>query len=259
MCVKLETIDGVAVLTLDRPNAMNAMNLELLEALVDALDRVRAADDRALVLTGAGSAFCAGADLGYVRGALERGPTAGLVSLIDALHAAIRRIRALPVPVISAVEGPAVGAGLGLALAADLRVLGSGPRLVPGYLRIGVSPDGGVSWLLTRAIGGARTTELLLRNRTVDPPEALRLGLADVVVELEGALGRALQLAAEVAGTAPEALLVVRELIDRATVNTLDRQLDLERERVMELWSGRDFAEGVSAFLQKRKPSFARG
>jgi 2-(1,2-epoxy-1,2-dihydrophenyl)acetyl-CoA isomerase len=158
--------------------------------------------------------------------------------------------------VIAAIEGPAVGAGIGFALAADLRVFGRGARLVPAYLQIGASPDGGVSWLLTRALGGARAISLLLRNRAVGSEEALALGLADAVSDDGAALAGALELASEVAGTSPRALRYLRELTDKATTNTLDQHLDLEEERIKQIWDGPDFGEGVSAFLDKRRAQF---
>jgi 2-(1,2-epoxy-1,2-dihydrophenyl)acetyl-CoA isomerase len=208
------------------------------------------------VITGAGDAFCAGADLGYVRREHASDPARALLPLVEAVHAVIRRIRSLPIPVIAAVEGPAVGAGMGIALAADLRVLGHGASLVPGFIRIGASPDSGVSWLLTRAIGGARASALILRNRPLGAEPALDLGLADAVTDAGQALTAAVKLASEVSGTPPQALLFLRELTDRATVNTLDRHLDLEQQRIIQIWETDDFAEGIAAFLQKRAPAF---
>jgi 2-(1,2-epoxy-1,2-dihydrophenyl)acetyl-CoA isomerase len=209
MAVTSERRGAVTVLTLSRPGALNAIDLPLLQELLGALAETERSGAAAVVLTGAGGMFCAGADLSYVTGTLDDDVAATLDPLVVALHAVIRALRVLPVPLIAAVEGPAVGAAIGLALSADLRVLGRTARLVPGYLRIGASPDGGVSWLLTRAIGGPRTTALMLRNRAIDASEAGRLGLAD--------------------------------------------------ERIREIWGGPDFAEGVRAFLEKRRPQFTGG
>lgn len=256
MTVHIEVKDAVAIVTLDRPGAMNAIDLELLKALLAALDEVDESDAAALVITGAGGAFCAGADLGYVRREHQSDPANGLLPLLQAIHAVIRRVRSMPIPVVAAVEGPAVGAAMGIALAADLRVLGRGARLVPGFIRIGASPDSGVSWLLTRAIGGARASALVLRNRALVAEEALDLGLADAVTGDGEALARAVEIAREVSGSAPQALLFLRELTDKATVNTLDEHLDLEQQRITQIWDGADFAEGIGAFLEKRRPVF---
>jgi 2-(1,2-epoxy-1,2-dihydrophenyl)acetyl-CoA isomerase len=254
--VRAERDGEVAVLTLDRPGALNAIDMPTLEELLAALREVERSDARALVITGAGGVFCAGADLDYVRGAFAGDLRESLTPMVVGLHAAIRQLRSSAIPVIAAIEGPAVGAGIGFALAADLRVFGRGARLVPAYLRIGASPDGGVSWLLTRALGGARTASLLLRNRAVGSEEALSHGLADAVTDDGAALAGALELASEVAGTSPRALRYLRELIDKATTNTLDQHLDLEEERIKQIWDGPDFGEGVSAFLDKRRAQF---
>jgi 2-(1,2-epoxy-1,2-dihydrophenyl)acetyl-CoA isomerase len=145
---------------------------------------------------------------------------------------------------------------MGLALACDLRVLGAGAQLVPGYLRIGASPDGGVSWLLSRAVGAARANAILLQGRPLDAYRCLALGLADEVVADGGALDAALALAGRLAGAAPRALVAMRGLTERAGANTLTEHLDLERATVMDLWTGSDFREGVTAFLEKRRPRF---
>jgi 2-(1,2-epoxy-1,2-dihydrophenyl)acetyl-CoA isomerase len=250
--------DGeIAVVTLDRPDVLNTMNLTLLDQLRQALLAVEQSDARALVLTGAGDTFCAGADLNYVRGAVADGVVAGLQPLVQALHAMIRQMRSMSVPVVAAVEGSAVGAAFALALSADLRVVARGARFVPGYLRIGASPDGGMSWLLTRALGGARAASLLLRNRPLTGEDAYQLGIADELTDDGSALDRARELAVEVAGASPMALRHLRELTAMATVHPLDQHLDLEEERLMEIWRGPDFAEGVGAFLEKRRPNFA--
>ncbi len=246
---------GVASLTLDRPEALNALDPGLLERLSAGLDRAVHDGARAAVLSGDGRAFCAGADLDLVRRAL-RGDTALLAQLVDTLHPLIRRLRQAPFPVVAALEGPAVGAGMGLALAADLRVAARSATLVPGYLRIGTSPDGGVSSFLTRALGGPRTLALLLRNRALTAEEMLAHGLVEEVVDDGQAVAAAHRLAETLADTAPRALLQTRELIDSATTLSLSDQLDRERELVAAMWTAEDFREGVSAFLEKRRPRF---
>jgi 2-(1,2-epoxy-1,2-dihydrophenyl)acetyl-CoA isomerase len=248
--------DEVGTLTLDRPDHLNALTVPMVRALGLEAPALVAAGARAIVLTGRGPAFCAGADLALVDGALAGDPHAALTPLVEGLHATVKVLRALPVPVVAAVEGPAVGAGLGLALAADLRVLAKDARLIPGYMGIGASPDGGVSYFLSRMLGAARAGALLLRNRPLDVEEALASGLAESVTEPGAALDAAQQLAATLNGTPPLALVRMRELVDRATVNGLADQLDLEQRRVTELWDTHDFTEGVRAFRERRRPAF---
>jgi 2-(1,2-epoxy-1,2-dihydrophenyl)acetyl-CoA isomerase len=247
--------DGVASLELDRPDALNAMDPGLLERLSERLDEAVRDGARAAVLAGEGRAFCAGADLALVRSALQGDPTP-LATLVDTLHPLIRRLREAPFPIVAALEGPVVGAGMGLALAADLRVAARSATLVPGYMRIGTSPDGGVSAFLTRALGGPRTLSLLLRNRRLGAEDMLALGLAEEVVDDGEAVAAAHALAASVANTSSAALLQTRSLIDSATTLSLSDQLDRERELVSRMWGADDFREGVSAFLEKRSPRF---
>jgi 2-(1,2-epoxy-1,2-dihydrophenyl)acetyl-CoA isomerase len=256
MSLEVSVADAIGVIELNRPEQLNALTVELAGRLGEAAESAVAAGAKVLILSGRGGTFCAGADLSVVDQALTGDVYAALTPLVAGLHTSIKRLRALPVPIIAAVEGPAVGAGLGLALAADLRVLGEKARLIPGYLGIGASPDGGVSYLLARMLGSARAMSLLVRNRPVTAEEALTLGLAESVAATGEALAAARELATSLLGTPPLAFIRVRELLDRATEHSLAAHLDLEQQRVSELWRTHDFIEGVSAFVQRRKPDF---
>lgn len=256
MAVHSTLHDGVGTVILDRPDVRNAIDLETLALIGSGLDDLRAQGAKAVVLAGAGGAFCAGADLDLVRSAFTGDTETVLGSLVDTLHPLIRKIRALPLPVIAAVEGPAVGAGAGLALAADLLVVGASAKLVPGYFGIGASPDGGVSYFLTRSLGAARTASMVIRNRPLGADELLAAGIAESKVADGTALDAAIELARSVVGTPPLALLRLRRLIDTATAQGLDEQLDLERQLVAELWYTHDFREGVGAFLERRRAEF---
>jgi 2-(1,2-epoxy-1,2-dihydrophenyl)acetyl-CoA isomerase len=248
--------EGVGVLELARPAQRNALTVAIVERLGAAAREAVAEGAGALVITGRGGAFCAGADLGIVDQALAGDRHAALTPLVAGLHASLLQLRAVPVPIVAAIEGPAVGAGLGLALSADLRILSHSARLVPGYLAIGASPDGGVSYLLPRMIGAARAMSLILSNRAVAAEEAVALGLAEQAVTDGTALAHARELAGRLRGTAPLALLRVRELVDRSSTHGLAKHLDLERQRVSELWDTHDFVEGVTAFRERRRPTF---
>lgn len=255
--VGLEVEEGIARLRLRRPAARNALTPALVGDLLDAVRSPVVAGARALVLSGEGPIFCSGVDLTVLRRTLADGDLGGvLTSLLDGLHTAIRALRALPVPVIAAVDGAAAGAGLGLALAADLRVAGRSAVFVPAYLAIGASPDGGVSFHLTRALGGPRAAAAIIRNRRLGAAELAAAGLVEQVVDDGEAEASAVRLAAEVAGTAPLALLALRRLVDAAPTHGLDAHLDLEAETIRSVSTSADFAEGVAAFLERRPPDF---
>lgn len=256
MTVSTTIESGVARVELNRPDVRNAINIESLEALDEALTQVEADGARAVVLAGRGVNFCAGADLALVKSAFAGNAAATLGPLVESLHRVIRHLRTLPMPVVAALEGPAVGAGMGLALAADLRVAGRSALLIPGYFAIGASPDGGVSYFLTRALGGTRAASLILRNQPLTAQDLLDSGLAEEVVDDGAAVAAATDLAASVAGSPPLALLRMRTLVDSATTNDMATQLDRERDLVAELWATTDFREGVGAFLERRRPTF---
>ena len=247
---------GIAVVTLDRQDTLNALTIELIDEVRMGLKDAVTRGAGALVIAGAGRAFCAGADLGVVRSALESGPAPVMGPLIDSLNALMLELRSAPFPTIVAIEGVAVGAGMGLALAADLRVASKSARLVPGYFRIGASPDGGLTYLLIRALGVARTTSLILRNRSINSSEMLAHGLIEEIVEDGEALTAGHALATEVLGSPSLALLQLRRLLDLATVNAFEQQLDAERQSITAIWKTADFREGVTAFLEHRRPSF---
>jgi 2-(1,2-epoxy-1,2-dihydrophenyl)acetyl-CoA isomerase len=234
----------------------NALDLPTLRDLGAAMDEVTAKGARAVVLAGAGGAFCSGADLAILREAFEGDTSAVLGPMVESLHALIRRTRALPLPIVASLEGPAVGAGMGLALAADLRVAAHSAIFIPGYFAIGASPDGGVSYFLTRALGAARTAALMLRNRALSAEDLVALGLAEEVVEDGEALGAAHRLAKQVASAPPLSLVRLRRLVDLATTQGLGPQLDAEESLVAELWVSADFREGVAAFVERRPPKF---
>lgn len=257
MDVEASRSGTVGLVEINRPDRMNSLTVEVVGGIGAAARTLVEQGARAIVLAGRGPTFCAGADLGLVHDALSGDTEAVLTPLVDGLHSSIRTLRSLPVPLVAAVEGPAVGAGLGLALCADLRVVGADARFVPGYSAIGSSPDGGVSYFLTRMVGPARAVRILLDNQTLDPEAATALGLADEVVESGTAVDAAVRTAERVgAATAGPALLRLRELVDASTTQGLSAHLDHEQRLVSELWETHDFREGVTAFLERRAPDF---
>jgi 2-(1,2-epoxy-1,2-dihydrophenyl)acetyl-CoA isomerase len=252
------TLDGdVAILRLNRPDASNAVTAELLSSLLRALAYPGLSDARALVVTGEGKNFCGGADLRGIRQAFEGDVDAVLGSMVRDLHDVIAQLRQLPMPVIAAVEGAAVGAGMGIALAADLRVVADSAAFVPGYLALGASPDAGSSYFLSRSIGAARALSVLILNRPLRAPELLRLGLADEVAADGDALCVAHRLAKEVSRTSPEALVAARRLVDLAPTQGLTTHLDAEAAEFAALWKSDLFRARVTAFVDG-SPSRAR-
>lgn len=248
---------GITTIAITRPEVRNALTVDAMRELRTAFSTaIDAGDTRAVVLHGSEGSFCAGADLSLVRSALDGDAPSVLGPMVTELHDAIRVIRSAPFPVVAAIEGFAVGAGMGLALAADARVTDVDARLVPGYFGIGASPDGGVSYFLARALGAARATALILRNQPLDADTMASFGLVEEVVAPGQAIEAASALAQQVAGAPPLALVRLRRLVDDATAQSLTAHLDAERDAVAELWATHDFQEGVSAFLERRSPTF---
>jgi len=248
--------DSVGWLTLRRPESRNPMNPEFVDATLAALDAVPDGAG-ALVVFGEGPAFSVGGDIKFFSGAInERALEERLPALLSGIHAIMRRLRALPVPTIAAVEGAAAGGGIGLACACDLRVIGASTTFVPGFGALGLSPDSGTSYHLTRALGSPAANAAFLRNRRITAAELAACGLADEVAPDGEVRAAAQRLAAEVAGASPAALLATRRLVDAATGHTFDEHLDDEARTISGLFPTEDFAEGVSAFLERRRPKF---
>ncbi len=254
--------EGVTRITLDRPERLNAMNATLIGELHDALTEV-AVDPtcRAVILTGAGRGFCAGLDLaGYGTAprsdGLDRvGATFATQTHIAAL---VPRLRSLPQPVIAAVNGPAAGGGLALALASDVRVAGASARFNVAFVRLGLSGcDIGVSWLLPRLIGASRAWELMLTGRIIDAGEADRIGLVLQVVPDEELQRAALDTAALIAANAPWGVRMTKEVMwSQLEVGSLQAGIDLENRTQVLSSMTNDMQEAVAAFLQKRPPRY---
>jgi 2-(1,2-epoxy-1,2-dihydrophenyl)acetyl-CoA isomerase len=254
--VTMTVDDGIGWLVLRRPQTRNAVDAGFVDEAIAALDD-RPAGIRALVLAGEGPAFCVGADLNLFADAVRAGRVdEDVTPLLLAMHTITRQLRALPVPTVAAVEGVAAGAGIGLACACDLRVVGQSTAFVPAFSAIGLSPDSGTSFHLTRALGSAAANAAFLRNRRITAAELAACGLADEVVADGEVWAAAQRLAAEVAGAAPVALVETRRLVDAAPGHSFDEHLDDEEKTIRSLWSGAGVAEGVTAFVERRRPQF---
>ena len=248
-------VDGpVATLTLDRPEALNALTVAVKVALRDTLERI-ATDPaiRVVVLTGAGRAFCAGQDL-----AEREGPDAVPleVEVRERYNPIIRALRSMGQPVIAAVHGVAAGAGASLAFACDLRIASADARFVLAFGRIGLVPDSGATWFLPRLVGPARAAEMALVGEPVDAEEALRIGLVSRVVPGDALLAEARSLADRIAAGAPRANALSKHALDRSWSIDLDAALDDEARLQGIAGATADHAEGLAAFREKRPPRF---
>jgi enoyl-CoA hydratase/carnithine racemase len=247
--------DKVRILKLNRPQAMNALDTELVAALGAAL--ARAHDDasvRAILVTGEGGSFCSGADLKEAMATLGQGKPLG--ERVIPFQAIVKSIAATPKPVVAAVDGAAVGFGADLALACDLRVLSDRAYLQEKFVGIGLMPDGGATFHLPRLVGIGRALELLLLGEKIEAARALELGLANRVVAPEACVPEALALAKRLSEGPPLALSKIKMATRAALSSTLDEALSREGAGQSELLSSADLVEGVSAWAAKRKPNF---
>ncbi|NVI92724.1 enoyl-CoA hydratase/isomerase family protein [Actinomadura sp. BRA 177] len=240
------------VLTLNRPEARNAIDIPMRERLLEELRR--AADDpavRAIVLTGAGGTFSAGGDIRSMEGV---GPDA-VRDRLAPVHKAVRLIATGGTPVIAAVEGAAAGLGVSLAAVCDRVVAAEDARFVAAFGKVGLVADGGLLWTLPQRVGMGPAKEMLVFGRTVPAPRAYEIGLADSLVPSGTALDAALDLAAEAAALAPLSVAAAKRLLARAD-HSLKRLLESEREEQAALFGSADFAEGRAAFAGRRAPRF---
>lgn len=253
MSIHFGVNEGVATLSIDRPDRLNALTVEMREQLLQALQRC-ARDDavRAVVLRGGEQAFCSGADVAAMG---EPSIPAGRARLHVA-HQIVKAIVHLEKPVIAAVAGVAAGIGWSLALSADFILAAPNARFGQVFRKIGLAPDGGSVFLLAQYVGALRAKELTMTARLVNADEAARLGLVTELVPLEQLHARAEALARELAQGAPLALAMTKRLFVAAAGSDLDRFLEVESHVQNQLIQTRDHAEGVDAFLGKRKPVF---
>lgn len=256
MPVLYEVADGVATITLNRPDAMNSLTAEAKAALRDALERARDDDAvRAVVLTGSGRAFCAGQDLREHAANLETGhDMAGTVR--SDYNPLVLAITTMPKPVIAAVGGVAAGAGFSLALACDLRIASEKASFTTAFTRIGLALDTGMSWTLQRVVGRAKATELLLLAEPVRAAEALELGLITRVVPAEELAATTRELATRLAAGPTVAYAAVRTALDHAAATDLPGALAKEAELQAACGATADHANATRAFLRKEQPVF---
>lgn len=252
--IRFDLSDKVATITLDRPDRMNALSPQLLGELGHALDRAVAEGARAVVLTGEGRGFCSGADL---QGGDGQSLDSDLGKSLDAdYHPVVRQIAGLPIPLVTAINGPAVGAGVSFALLGDIIIAARSAYLLLAFVNIGLVPDAGATWLLAKAAGRAKALEMALLGERTSAEDALAAGLVTRVVDDEELAAEARKIALRFAAMPPRALDMIRRQVASALNVTLDETLEIERANQTRAGYTADFQEGVTAFLEKRPAKF---
>ncbi|CAN7261182.1 oxepin-CoA hydrolase, alternative type [Polaromonas sp. LjRoot131] len=244
------------ILTISNPEFRNALGPDIYAAGIEALNAAENNPDiRSVVITGEGAIFCAGGNLQRLQANRREAPEVQAQS-IEGLHNWIDSIRTYPKPVIAAVEGPAAGAGFSLVLACDFVVAADNAVFVMSYSTVALSPDGGGSWALARALPRALASELLMTGERIGPRRLHDLGLVNRVTAPGEALAQALQLADNLNARAPNALASIKELINDAAGNTLNQQLAREQDHFVRNLHDANAGEGIDAFLNKRTPHY---
>ena len=251
----VEVVEGVAEITLNRPDNANAMDPKMSKELSDlAIQCDTDPQVRAVLITGAGSMFCAGGDLkGFAE---EANISAALLSMAGDLHMGLSRFARMSAPVIGAINGTAAGAGFSLALAMDLAIAADSAVFTMAYTRAGLSPDGSSTYFAPRRLGDRRARELMLTNRVLNAEEALDWGVVNRVVAADELLDESRKLARTLAAGPTQAFGAVKTLLNHSFDNALEAQLELESRSIAKLGAGEDGQEGIDAFVAKRRPDF---
>lgn len=252
--ITLSVEKQVATITLNRPERLNACSLDMADEISDALDRL--GDARVLVLTGAGRAFCSGADLAARGDRPVTGGQGSYLALTQKYNPMILKLARLNLPVICAVNGPAAGVGCSLALVGDFVIAGSSGYFLQAFVNIGLVPDGGSSWMLPRLIGKARATQMMLLGEKVSGEQAADWGMIYKCVADDALAGEVAALAARLAGGPTLAYATMRRNILTALEHGMADAMQAEAEGQRIAGSSADAREGGMAFLQKRKPEF---
>ncbi|HKW57327.1 MAG TPA: enoyl-CoA hydratase [Candidatus Acidoferrum sp.] len=249
--------EGIATLVLNRPDKLNALNAELSTALNAALERLAQDESvRVVVLTGAGRAFCSGGDLGAIGRGQQRNDTAELEPILRAGMQSVLRMRTMPQPVIAAVNGPAAGAGMNVALAADVRVAADSATFGQNFSRVGLFPDYGGIYFLPELVGPSVAAEMFYTGAMIDAQTALRLGLVNRVVPLADLEVEVTTLARNIAQGPPIPIRAVKKVLFASQKDALTKALEQEVAQQMKCFASEDCREGVLAFLEKRSPKF---
>jgi 2-(1,2-epoxy-1,2-dihydrophenyl)acetyl-CoA isomerase len=255
--IMIESVQGVARVTLNRPEALNAFAGGMRQELIDVLDRIATEENtRCVVLTGAGRGFCAGGDVKAMKSLQSEGDVEGFSRLLEAGKNIVMKIRQLPQPVIAMVNGVAAGAGCSLALACDYRVASTEAKFGQTFVRIGLHPDWGGTWFLPRLVGTSKAIEIAMTGRMVEAAEALQIGMIDRVVGAERLEEETMRIANAIAAGPPLAIREMKKAFYAAAANTLEEQLTLEASIQRRAFLSTDSREGIEALLEKRAAHF---
>ncbi|HYJ48127.1 MAG TPA: enoyl-CoA hydratase-related protein [Pyrinomonadaceae bacterium] len=259
--VQLEMRDLVAVITLNRPLALNALTVAMGEEFRGSMKEALEGGARAIILTGAGRAFSAGGDLREMQRIADREGKLGAFfdEPLSLIHDCVRLIREAPVPVIAAVNGVATGGGCNFALACDIVLAGESAQFNQAFIKIGLTPDCGGTFILPRLVGWKRATELLMTGDMIDARRASEMGMINRVVRDEDLMAEALNLAGRLANSPTGALASIKRLLEQSATNDYNAQLELEHKAQIKSGQTKDFGEGVAAFMEKRPPRFTGG
>lgn len=245
---------GVAEITLNRPDNANALNSDMAQELFDVACRCESEGARAVILTGAGKLFCGGGDLGEFHQAQDRSDV--LLRMATIFHAAMSRFSRMSAPLIVAVNGSAGGAGFSIASCGDLVLASDAAKFVSAYTAAGLSPDGSSTYYIAKHVGLLRAKELMLTNRTLSAQEAMDWGLVTRVVPHDSLMEHARKMALQIAKGPTQAFGAVKRLLQTAYCESLETQLDKESRSIAAMMNTDDGPSGIAAFLTKQKPEF---
>ena len=250
--------EGIATLVMNRPDRLNALDTKLVTALDDALGRIAKDESvRVVVLTGAGRAFCAGGDLALIGQGRATGATRELESLLAAGTQAVRTMRSMPQPVIAAVNGAAAGAGMNLALAADIRIAAEEAVFGQNFAKVGLFPDFGGTYFLPQLVGPAKAAELFYTGEMIDAKTALELGIVNQIFPAAALEAEVKSLARKIAQGPPLVIRAVKKTLFASESEKLALALGREAEEQSRCYLSQDCSEGISAFFEKRPPKFS--
>ncbi len=248
--------DSIATVRLNDPDSLNALSVPMANALKDALTALSENEDvRVLVITGTGRGFCAGGDVQSFYDHRDD-PEEVMQQVLDGLHGAVEVLLDVPFPTIAAINGVVAGAGMGVALATDLAIATDDAMFTMAYTGIGVSPDGSSTFSLPRLVGTRVAMDMILTNRRIMAPEAVKLGLINQAVPTDDFNMTVTGIATRLASGPTQAYVRARHLVRASLLNDPVSQMDLEAESIIAAGSTKDFYEGVSAFIEKRRPDF---